>query len=135
MPMAREQRWVFPFPQRSRGPPAQESILDPLSVGSHLGSPQCRVLPQGFVPAAFPASCLPANFCVTVASGQPPVWLCSPLAWGPTADESGIPHAGRQGGSPREDSPEEKHSGRYCISSPQGWAAAALPLGFLLPSL
>lgn len=135
MPMAREQRDGFSHSPRGPGGLLHKSILDPLSVGSHLGSPQCRVLPRGLVPAAFPASCLPVNFCVTVASGQPPVWLCSPLAWGPTADESGIPHAGRQGGSPREDSPEEKHSGRYCISSPQGWAAAALPLGFLLPSL
>lgn len=52
--MDREQRWDFPFPPEVPGPPAQESILDLLSVGSHLGSPQCIVLPLGLVPASFP---------------------------------------------------------------------------------
>lgn len=42
--MDREQRRVFPFPQRSLGL-LHESILDLLSVGSHLGSPRCIVLP------------------------------------------------------------------------------------------
>lgn len=26
----------------------------------------------------------PTNLCVTIASGQPPVWLCSPLVWSST---------------------------------------------------
>lgn len=61
----------------------------------------------------------PTNLCVTIASGQSPVWLYSPLAWGSTADESHLPGSGRQGGFPREGSPADKHSGRYCIYSPQ----------------
>lgn len=56
--MNREQRWVFSFPPEDPEPPAQESILDLLSVESHLGSPQCIVLPLGLVPASFPLSCL-----------------------------------------------------------------------------
>lgn len=69
----------FPFAVEVSGPPAQESSLDLLSVGGHLGSPQRIVLPSGLVPACLTRSCLPANLCVTIASGQPPVWLCSLL--------------------------------------------------------
>lgn len=119
VPMDRERRWVFSFTPEVRGPPAQESILDFLSVGSHLESPQTIVLLLRLVPVSFPLSCLQlslCNHCIRPA----PVWLYSPLAWGSTADESPVPGTGRQGSFPREDSPAEKHLGRYCIYSPQG---------------
>lgn len=58
----------FPFPKGLKTP-TQESILDLLSVGSHLGSPKWVALPLGLVHASFPLSYLPANQCVTIASG------------------------------------------------------------------
>lgn len=53
----REEMGFF-FPPEVPGPPAEESILDLLSVGSHLGSLQCIALPLRLVPASFPLSCL-----------------------------------------------------------------------------
>lgn len=53
----REEMGFF-FPSEVPGPPAEESILDLLSVGSHLGSLQCIVLLLRLVPAFFPLSCL-----------------------------------------------------------------------------
>ena len=124
VPMDRERRWVFSLIPEVRGPPAQESILDFLSVGSHLGSPQ-SILLLSSVPASCPLSCLQLSLC-NHCFRPAPVWLYSPLARSSFADESPVPGTGRQGSFPREDSPAEKHLGQYCVYSPQGQAAAAL---------
>lgn len=118
-------RWTgsrdeFSFSPEVPKPSAEESILDLLSVGSHLEVSPVDCPSPGIGPCLFPLVLSPANLCVTIASGQPPAWLCSPLARGSTADESYVPHTGKQGGFPREDSPVQKHRGRYCVYSPQG---------------
>lgn len=120
-----------------RGPWASRTREHPgsLKCGKPFGVSLVYCPSPGIDPCLFPSVLSPANLRVTIASGQPPVWPCSPLNWGSTGDESEVPHTGRQGGLPREDSPAEKHSERYCIYSPQGWATAALPLGFIFPSL
>lgn len=56
MPTDREEMGFF-FPSEVPGSPAEESILDLLSVGSHLGSLQCIVPLLRLVPAFFPLSC------------------------------------------------------------------------------
>lgn len=124
----------FHIPPEVSGPPAQESILDLLSVGSHLGPLQYTIFPLRLVPASFPLSCLHTNLCVTIASGQPPVWLCSPLAWGSTADESCSPHTGRQGGFPREAALKRNTLGDIAPPVPRDrqlllclWASSSLP--------
>lgn len=105
-----ECRWTgsrdeFSFSPEVPKPSAEESILDLLSVGSHLEVSPVDCPSPGIGPCLFPLVLSPANLCVTIASGQPPAWLCSPLARGSTDDESYVPHTGKQGGLPRDDSP------------------------------
>lgn len=52
--MNREQRWVFSFPPEDPEPPAQESILDLLSVESHLGLPSVLSFPWDWFLPLFP---------------------------------------------------------------------------------
>lgn len=108
----------------------QKSSLD--NCGNYLGSLQGLVLLPGLISASFLG---PVSYLISVTNCIRPAHCLSlrPLAWG--ADESQVPHTGRPREFPPEDCPAEKHSGQYCISSPQRQAAPSLPLGLILLSL
>lgn len=93
-----------------------------------------RVLCFSGVISAFFLGPVSDQISVTIASGRPTVCLCT-LWPGAPPDESQVPHTGRPREFTPEDCPTEKHSGQYCISSPQRQAAPSLPLGLILFSL
>lgn len=122
----------FSLPSRPREVSEQESSLDLFNWELFGISPGSCASP-GVISASFlgPVS---YQISVTVASGRPTVCLCT-LWPGAPPDESHVPHTGRPREFPPEDCPAEKHSGQYCISSPQRQAALSLPLGLILLSL
>lgn len=48
------------------------------------GLPSVLSFPWDWSLLLSPSVLSPVNLCVTIASGQPPVWLCSPLVWSST---------------------------------------------------
>lgn len=105
----------------------QESSLDLFNDGKLFGiSPGSSASPRADL-CFFPQSCLPTNLCNHCIRPAHCLSL-HPQAWGFAADESQVPHTGRPREFSLEDSPAEKHSGQYCICSPQR-QPAQLPLG------
>lgn len=119
--------WVFPFSlQRFLN---KKSSLDNWEL---FGISPGSCASPGVDLCLFPRPCLLSNLCNHCIRPAHCLSL-RPLAWG--ADESQVPHTGRPREFPPEDCPAEKHSGQYCISSPQRQAAPSLPLGLILLSL
>lgn len=111
-----EHRWVFPFSPEVSGFPYKRAAWISLTVGNNLGSLQGLLLLPRLISAFLsPLPTSLCNHCIRPAH----CLSVHPQAWGSSADESQVPHTGRPREFSPEDNPAEKHSGQYCICSPQ----------------